>query len=238
MVVCGTCSPQMLSVPGLVPPPTLHPTPHPQSPACARSYDTMHQGQYLGFNGLRAMSNPRLQALWHDAGLQVLQFAEGTNGTVPPPTTVQDSLFNVGAMLASAAREVAYATTRGSSLADNRQWAFLLANGPGAAYQGYLHSLNFQVKGGRVCACRVWQGRELTATAMAYLGPVHCTSCTARSSIASRVYCCNSGHRLTSRMLDMLTRHLVTSVWVRTQSTTLRATVSPRLLLLCLVSGD
>jgi hypothetical protein len=108
----------------------------------------MHQGQYLGFDGLRAMSNPRLQALWHDPGLQVLQFAEGTNGTTPAPTYVQDSLFNLGAMLASAAREVAYATNRGNSLSGNRQWSFLLANGPGAAYQGYLHSLNFQVRPG------------------------------------------------------------------------------------------
>jgi hypothetical protein len=104
--------------------------------------EVLHQGLYLGFKGLRAIPDPAIQRLWHDATLNITRYdidPAGTNAT--------DSLFNLGGMLLVALREIAFVGTSGGTapLADNPRFRFLMANGPTVANTAYLRSLNLKV---------------------------------------------------------------------------------------------
>jgi hypothetical protein len=104
--------------------------------------EVLHQGLYLGFKGLRAIPDPAIQRLWHDATLNITRYdidPAGTNAT--------DSLFNLGGMLLVALREIAFVGTSGGTapLADNPRFRFLMANGPTVANSAYLRSLNLKV---------------------------------------------------------------------------------------------
>lgn len=113
-------------------------------------YDNLHQGLYLGFSGLRTLDTSELYNLWHNEGLVAANFLDGTDPT--SPSTEQVSLFNLGAVFATAARDVHYAAlhpdsqqAQGGPLSQNRQWLYLQANGPGVLYQAYLKSLDYMV---------------------------------------------------------------------------------------------
>ena len=110
-----------------------------------RSMEHLHQGMYLGFNGLRPISSPAIHSLWHEDNLNVTRFDDGSSGN---GTRVQESLFNLGELLVSAGRDVAYVGSKSllaPPLASNPSWRYLLANGPFVANQAYLRSLNLMV---------------------------------------------------------------------------------------------
>eukprot|EP00879_Flechtneria_rotunda_P020749 GHRR01021839.1.p1 GENE.GHRR01021839.1~~GHRR01021839.1.p1 ORF type:complete len:765 (+),score=247.75 GHRR01021839.1:296-2296(+) len=113
-------------------------------------YEDLHQGLYLGFKGLRPLTTPQLQHLWHENSLVATTFTNVSNRTAPSTQSV--SLFNLGELYTAAAKDVQYAAQNpgstqsdGVSLALNRQWLFMQANGPGLLYESYLHSLDFMV---------------------------------------------------------------------------------------------
>lgn len=105
----------------------------------------LHQGLYLGFGALRAISSPAIHALWHDPTVSSIAFDESG----APSGNTTESLFNLGSLLIAAGREVAFvgATGGAAPLAGSSKWAFFLANGPGAAHHAYLRSLNLMVRG-------------------------------------------------------------------------------------------
>eukprot|EP00879_Flechtneria_rotunda_P031959 GHRR01035089.1.p1 GENE.GHRR01035089.1~~GHRR01035089.1.p1 ORF type:complete len:152 (-),score=42.19 GHRR01035089.1:13-468(-) len=114
-------------------------------------YEDLHQGLYLGFKGLRPLTTPQLQHLWHENSLVATTFTNVSNRTAPSTQSV--SLFNLGELYTAAAKDVQYAAQNpgstqsdGVSLALNRQWLFMQANGPGLLYESYLHSLDFMVR--------------------------------------------------------------------------------------------
>jgi hypothetical protein len=109
-----------------------------------RRLEILHQGEYLGFNGLRAIKKPVLNALWHDPSVTITEYLDAEHPEVGTP--VVESLFNLGMKFLVAAREVAFAAAQDSaSLNTNRNWLFMVDNGPGALARSYLYSLNLQV---------------------------------------------------------------------------------------------
>ena len=61
-------------------------------------------------------------------------------------TQMEESLFNLGMQYLVAAREVAFqAVNSPQSLTLDRNWWFMLENGPRALYSAYFYSLNLQV---------------------------------------------------------------------------------------------
>lgn len=111
-------------------------------------YETLHQGLYLGFGGLRSLDTPQLYSLWHEPDLRVTEFldAEAPSNS----STSLTSLFNLGSMYASAAKDVQYSglhnsTAGGKGLADDRQWQFMQANAPTSIYQAYETNENYMV---------------------------------------------------------------------------------------------
>lgn len=110
----------------------------------------MHQGLYLGFNGLRSIKSKEMHALWHNPGLPVTLYNHATDPTRPSNDTM--SLFNLGSVFVDAATAVEYAAlhpdsvqAQGVPLALNRQWNFLQTNGPGIMAESYLRSLGYTV---------------------------------------------------------------------------------------------
>jgi hypothetical protein len=129
-----------------VPPLQTSPSPCCCSPGPVR-FEVLHQGLYLGFKGLRAIDDPAVKAIWHDATINVTSFAgqDAGGGTL----VNVNSLFNLGALFVAAGREVAFigANGRSDDLATLPSARFLHANGPTVMHEAYLHSLNLMVGG-------------------------------------------------------------------------------------------
>lgn len=120
-------------------------------------FEQLHQGLYLGFGSLRSMSSPRLYELWHTPELDATVFYNSSDYTQGTNETM--SLFNLGDLFTSAARDVQYAAlhpdsnqAQGGPLSHNRQWMFLQANGPEVLHHAYLTSLNYMVSLANQCA--------------------------------------------------------------------------------------
>jgi hypothetical protein len=117
---------------------------------CTDRFQALHQGLYLGFDGLRSVKSEKMHALWHNNNLPVTVF----NHAVDPLRGSNDtmSLFNLGSVFVDAAIAVQYAAehpdsvqAQGVPLALNRQWQFVQTNGLGIMAESYLHSLDFTV---------------------------------------------------------------------------------------------
>lgn len=109
----------------------------------------LHQGLYLGFSGLRSLDSKELYALWHDDNLNATTYLDAQDPTKSALQRV--SLFSLGGMYVSAAKEVQFAALNPGAamepgpLASSRSWLFIQANGPGTLYKPYLHSLDLMV---------------------------------------------------------------------------------------------
>lgn len=122
--------------------------PHTLLPGVQSRFDTLHQGLYLGFSGLRSIDSPQLYSLWHDDSLNATMFLDATDASAA--TLQPASLFSLGAMYSAAAQEVHFAALDPSSsgpLAANRNWRFLQVNGPGTLYKPLVTSLDIMVRG-------------------------------------------------------------------------------------------
>lgn len=108
-------------------------------------FEVLHQGLYLGFKGLRAISDPKIQDLWHSASCNVTTFEGPDTGN--RAMSNMDSLFNMGAMFATAGREVAFIGKTGSAenITTLPSALFMHKNGPSTMHTKYLHSLNLMV---------------------------------------------------------------------------------------------
>lgn len=128
----------------------LHQLSHANAVTALCRFDKMHQGLYLGFDGLRSLDTPELYKLWHQDSIMSTSYQDATD--LSRVTTTGVSLFNLGSTYGTAAQDVLYAAlnpdsqqAEGVPLAQNRQWLFIQANGPGALYPAYLKSLNYMV---------------------------------------------------------------------------------------------
>lgn len=115
----------------------------------AHRFDVLHQGLYLGFSGLRSMDTSELYNLWHSSSLNATVYLDASDPT--KASLQQVSLFELGGMLASAAKEVQFAAlnpgvSASGPLAASRAYKFLHANGPGTMYSPYLKSLDLMVR--------------------------------------------------------------------------------------------
>lgn len=109
----------------------------------------LHEGLYLGFSGLRTLEDPQLYKLWHDANINATMYLDADH---PSASSLQvTSLFALGGMVVSAAKEVQFAVLNpGTSpntgpLATLRSYHFLQANGPGTLYEPYIKTLDLMV---------------------------------------------------------------------------------------------
>jgi hypothetical protein len=110
----------------------------------------LHEGLYLGFSSLRTLEDPRLYNLWHSNNLNATMYL---NAADPSQSSIQTtSLFALGGMVVSAAKEVQFAVLNpGTSestglLATLRSYNFLQANGPGTLYEPYIQTLDLMVR--------------------------------------------------------------------------------------------
>ena len=112
-------------------------------------WEALHQGTYLGFGRLTAIGSPAIRELWHEPRLSVQRFDNATGGGAVPSGNETLSLFNLGALLVAAGREVAFLGRRGAAatpVADAASFQYLLTNAPGTAHAAYLRSLNLMVR--------------------------------------------------------------------------------------------
>lgn len=109
----------------------------------------LHQGLYLGFSGLRSMDSSDLYSLWHSSSLNATVYLDASD---PTRASIQQvSLFELGSVMVSAAKEVQFAALNpgvaaAGPLVESRAYKFLHANGPGTLYSPYLKSLDLMVR--------------------------------------------------------------------------------------------
>jgi hypothetical protein len=103
------------------------------------TFEELHEGLFLGFPGRKMKRHAELKAIWEENLVSVTEYLD----TSPPTmTTVQMSLWDLGAMYIAAARQVSFLAQVGNastpSLDSNRFWLFVRENGPNALTAGYL----------------------------------------------------------------------------------------------------
>jgi hypothetical protein len=110
----------------------------------------LHEGLYLGFSSLRTLEDPRLYNLWHSNSLNATSYLDAADSARSSIQTT--SLFALGGMVVSAAKEVQFAALNPNTsestgpLATLRPYNFLQANGPGTLYEPYIQTLDLMVR--------------------------------------------------------------------------------------------
>jgi hypothetical protein len=95
------------------------------------------------------MDTSELYNLWHSSTLNATVYLDASDPTVASVQKV--SLFELGSMLVSAAKEVQFAAlnpgvSASGPLGSSKAYKFLHANGPGTLYSPYLKSLDLMVR--------------------------------------------------------------------------------------------
>jgi hypothetical protein len=120
------------------------------------------------------MADPRILKVWNEELPVTIFGSDDAGGTA---MLGSDTLFNLGARLVAAGREVAYvgstgATTNLTGMPTSR---FLHANGPTVVYQAYVQSLHLMV--GTPTAQHAWASDPRPAPATRHPGGVLLASC-------------------------------------------------------------